>query len=450
VSVSLAPRRVAARSTAELANFISGERYDELCGSLHALRRALAGRRFVHITGDDQSQGGVVEILRSTLPYFAGAGVDTRWLDVTACASIRPTLEFFHLLGHGFTAEPRSLDTLPQRRQQWREFGAAGAEALDAVLEDDDVVVFHDTQTATMVGAIPRRHRTIIWRAHIGDTNRCALLREYWESIVWSISTATACVFYVPQYAPAGLANVCIQRPSIDPSTAKNRCIERSEARMYVANRLACNPCVTQHCGTVSAVQDDDVVALQISRWDVLKDMPGVAQAFLELSRCHDDFRGILVGPQPKSASEFAQLRACLAKLPADSADQRVHVLTLANSGSADHDSAIANLQSGADVAVQKSLREGFGLTVSEAMLRCVPVVASRTGGLPLQVSHGTTGLLCTPDSLEEFQQLVAALVRDSRLRADLGRAAGTFVADGGLIDRHLASVARTLTRQLL
>jgi trehalose synthase len=266
---------------------------------------------------------------------------------------------------------------------------------------------------------------------------------------------------YVPSWLPEN--KVSIIPPSIDPFSPKNHAISFTATTAVLRScGLAADGChhpraiferLDGSIGRVERsaqlVQDqelrlDDPLLVQVSRWDNLKDPTGVLTAFVEHVRDDDEPHLVLAGPDvtavtddPEGAQVFADVEAAWRELPY-SARRRVH-LALLPMADADENAMIVNaLQRRADVVAQKSLAEGFGLTVAEAMWKGRPVVASRVGGIQSQIEDGTTGYLVDAEDLRAFGERVNALFDDPHAAERMGEEAQRRVRDLFLGPRHL------------
>jgi trehalose synthase len=444
---------IANYDTDRLAATIGSQRAAAFGARLRRLARALAGRRLINVTGDDRRKGGVYELMRAGLPYLRGAGVDVRWVDVTTRPEARPALEFFHVLAHGQAPSPEWQTDLTQRAAEFARFGRDAADELKQMLDPSDLLVLHDTQTAPVVAGLHAWAAGLVWMAQIGTADRNDRVDRYWETVAPSVARAGVCVFYTPDFVPASLlAQSVFATPSVDPSTCKSALMSTADARAVLTEPSAGWP-----LGWVSdaAPQLDasDVVAVQLSRWDPLKDMTGAFRVMRDVAETNPTFQGIVVGPSAQSESERRELAICVGEMEqtAPAVLSRLHVGVIGNCGSAEHDLCVRVLQSVADIIVQKSVQEGFGLTVTEAMLRGKPVLASAVGGITLQVRNGHNGLLISPGTDDAgWADSLRGLVSDEPTRSRLGTQGRTDVLDHHTIDRQLTALMDGIESKLL
>ncbi|MBI5103662.1 MAG: glycosyltransferase, partial [Solirubrobacterales bacterium] len=331
------------------------------------------------------------------------------------------------------------------------------AQALVAALSEDDVVVLHDPQTAGLIPAVRERGVPVVWRCHIGadaDDDRVLAAQKF---LVDFVCQADALVFSREDYIWHGVDHdhVTIIKPTIDAFSPKNQDLEAATARAILqaaglrTGRPASAPAFRRMDGTTEDVTHratvhgggglgpDDRFVLQVSRWDALKDPLGVIRGFAEHAAAHTDAHLVYAGPaveavadDPEGAAVLRDARQAWDDLPSG-VRERVH-LALLPMDDLEENAAIVNaLQREASVVVQKSLAEGFGLTVAEAMWKARPVVASRVGGIQDQIEHGDSGvLLDDARDLAAYGEAVLGLLHDEALAAALGHAARERVRD--------------------
>ena len=303
----------------------------------------------------------------------------------------------------------------------------------------------------------------MVWRCHVGYDGTNEWTERAWAFVRPYVEGAHAYVFSRESFAPPWIdpARLRAIPPSIDPFTPKNADLERGEvvALLSAAGLLAApdarpDPRVTRLVELVSdGVLPDPGVPLvvQVSRWDRMKDMVGVLEGFVD----HVDGPAQLVlagpavsgvGDDPEGAEVWVETRAAWSGL--SSADRsRVQLAAIPMDDPVENALVVNALQRHADVVAQKSLAEGFGLTVAEAMWKSRPVVASAVGGIVDQVVDGETGLLIQdPRDLAAFGAAVERLLDNRAEAARLARNARTHITEHFLGDRHLLQYAELLT----
>jgi trehalose synthase len=445
-------------------------------GTITRGRALLASRTLWNVNSTAQG-GGVAEMLRSLIGYARGAGIDARWVVIEGDAAFFRLTKRLHNRLHGHAGDGGPLGE--HERALYERRCAANAELLAQRLAPEDVVLLHDPQTAGMAPRLRALGVPVIWRAHVGMDLPNDLAREAWAFLIGYVQAADAYVFSRPAFSWEGLdtARVAIIPPSIDAFSPKNHAMSFANvAAVLRAAGLAADHHhssraiferldgtlgrVTHQAGCMeeSRLRLDAPLLAQVSRWDRLKDPLGVLAAFAEHVRGGDDEDPhlVLAGPDvtavaddPEGAEVFAEVESTWLALPRR-LRRRVH-LALLPMDDPDENAVIVNaLQRRADVVAQKSIAEGFGLTVAEAMWKGRPVVASAVGGIQDQIEDGRTGFLVDPGDLRAFGERVSALIDDLHAAERIGEAAQRRVRDLFLGPRHLAQYLELLERVLL
>jgi trehalose synthase len=332
--------------------------------------------------------------------------------------------------------------------------------------------MLHDPQTAGLRAGLRASGTPVTWRCHVGCDDSNAHTDEAWAFLRRYVEDADAFVFSRRVYAPAWAADarLVVIPPSIDPFSAKNAALDATEVATVLAGaglvvggepggpvafvrRDGTTGTVRSHASTGGLVLDgpappaDVPLVVQVSRWDRLKDMPGVMAGFALVAQDgpRDDAHLMLVGPavagvtdDPEGAEVLAECRDAWHRLP-DAVRRRVHLASIPMDDP-DENAVIVNaIQRHAYAVVQKSLVEGFGLTVTEALWKGRPVVGSRVGGIQDQIVDGRDGLLVDdPYDLPAFAEVLRRLLADSDLADRLGTAGRERALSDFLPDRHL------------
>jgi trehalose synthase len=460
------------------------ERFDEVLTSdaLAAFQNSMArgrellGSRTIWNVNSTAFGGGVAEMLRSLIGYARGAGLDARWVVVEGDPEFFRLTKRLHNRLHGAQGDGGPLGEA--ERNVYERRCAANAAALAEMLRPGDVVILHDPQTAGMLPALRAAADVpLIWRAHIGLDLPNDLAREAWGFLTPYLGEADAYVFSREAFTWEGLdhARVTVIPPSIDAFSPKNHAMAfTSVTAVLRAAGLAADHHQPHRAvferldGSVGNVERraqmveenelllDSPLLTQVSRWDRLKDPLGVLSAFAEHVHGDEQPHLLLAGPDvhavtddPEGAEVFAEAEAAWHELPAD-VRRRVH-LALLPMQDAEENAVIVNaLQRRSDVVAQKSLAEGFGLTVAEAMWKGRPVVATRVGGIQDQIEDGRTGCLVDPLDLRAFGEQVSALLLDPHAAERMGEAAQERVRDLFLGPRHLGQYVDLLERVLV
>ena len=446
-----------------LGALLTRDRSERLMATATRARDLLAGRVVWNVNATAHG-GGVAEMLQALLAYARGAGVDARWLVLDADAAFFAITKRVHNALHGVHA---GSDLGAAEHEHYARVLEANQASLRTLLRPGDIVLLHDPQTAGLIEGVHETGAHVIWRSHVGRDERNAETDRGWEFLRGYLDKADAFVFsrkrYVPEWLPP--ERVRVIAPSIDPFSSKNcdlddadvgRVLRRvgliagadSEAVGF-ARRDGTPGVVRRYDNLIPGSEPppaDAPLVVQVSRWDRLKDMTGVQAAFgAYVASARQDAHLMLVGPDvsgvsddPEGAEVLAACRADWERLP-DPIRARCHLASIPMDD-VDENAIIVNaVQRHAAVVVQKSLVEGFGLTVTEAMWKGRPVLASAVGGIQDQIVDGTDGLLVPdPHDLPGFAQRLLQLLDDSSLAAALGQQGRERVRDGFIGDRHL------------
>jgi trehalose synthase len=436
--------------------------------------RELLGSRTLWTINSTARGGGVAEMLRSLIGYVRGAGIDARWLVIEGDDQFFQTTKRLHNRLHGHRGDCGPLGDA--ERAAYERMSAANVERFREQLAPDDVVLLHDPQTAGMVPALVEQGLPVIWRAHVGLDVPNDLAREAWRFLMPYVEPAAAYVFSREAFVWDGLdaSKTMLIPPSIDAFAPKNQTMSfTSVTAVLRAAGLAADhdrparAVFERLDGSVGVVERparvleehqlplDTPLVAQVSRWDRLKDPLGVLAGFAEHVDPANEPHLILAGPDvtavaddPEGGEVLAETEAAWRELPA-SVRRRVH-LALLPMEDADENAVMVNaLQRRSDIVVQKSLAEGFGLTVAEAMWKGRPVIASAVGGIQDQIEDGATGCLVDASDLRAFGERASALLADPHAAERMGAAAQTRVRDLFLGPRHLGQYVELLERVL-
>lgn len=459
---------VNALDAARLEPLLGAERMGAFEEVAERTQAALAGRAVINVNST-ATGGGVAEMLQTLLAYARGAGVDARWLVIAGDPAFFALTKRIH---NGLYGSPGDGGPLGEaERALYEEVQRRNADEILAVVRPGDVVVLHDPQPAGLAAPLRAAGARVVWRCHVGRDTPNDWTARAWEFLRPHLEPAEAVIVSRRSFAPpwASPDRVHVIPPSIDPFSAKNEPMSHRNARLALAHvgLIAGDPAppavpFTRRDGSpgrfdrrVDVLRSgpppapDVPLVVQLSRWDAMKDMAGVMRAFV---RHVDHALGahlVLAGPavtgvadDPEAAAVF---RACAEEwqtLP-HALRARVH-LACVPMDDPDEAAAIANaLQRHATVVVQKSIEEGFGLTVTEALWKARPLVATRVGGIADQVVTGVHGLLVEdPHDLASFGAAVEGLLEDRALAGRLGDNGRRRVTEEFLGDRHMERYA--------
>lgn len=447
------------------------ERVQTAIAAAERLRMRL-GERAIWNVNSTAAGGGVAEMLPSLLSYSRGHGIDVRWVVIRGDHEFFRTTKRLHHMLHG--SEGDGLGFGRDDHAVYEETCRANAHELCALIRCRDVIILHDPQTAGMIAPLVDAGAIVVWRCHIGHEQPNELVDEGWRFLRPYMERAHAFVFSRPEYVPAELNTdrVAIIRPSIDAFSAKNQELDDDTVRTILVHTgliegpLPDHPSyrfmradgspdrVIRHADVMRsgrATRWESPLVVQVSRWDPLKDMQGVMCGFARLVDGETP-RGaelLLAGPNvnavaddPEGPAVFADVLNAWYRLPA-AARNRIH-LAMLPMADVDENAVIVNaLQRHATVVVQKSFYEGFGLTVTEAMWKGRPVIASKVGGIQDQIVDGVSGvLLDDPCDLDTYANVLRELLCDDVRAKALGVAAEKRVREEFLGLRHLLQYA--------
>lgn len=394
---------VAQKSLAAYAPIVG----EEELASIRVLAEKLRGARVLHVNATAFG-GGVAEILTNLVPLMNDVGLEAEW------RVIYGSDEFFNVTKAMHNAlQGAPIAITPEMRQTFDRFSRLNAEAFTG---EYDFVVIHDPQPA----AIPLYHgrdggRKWLWRCHI-DTSHPN--QNAWDFLVPFLTPYDVGIFTLDEYVGPGLAfpRLAFIRPSIDPLSPKNVPLSMEESRQ-IAARFGIDP--------------TRPLLVQVSRFDPWKDPLGVIDAYrmvkTEMPNLQLALAGSMASDDPAGWDYYERTIRHAGE------DFDIHILhNLRNVGNVE----VNALQTAADVVIQKSTREGFGLVVTEALWKGKPVIGGRVGGIPLQVVDGQTGFLV--DGPLSCAERTHHLLRDPALSRVLGENGREHVRREFLITRHL------------
>jgi trehalose synthase len=383
------------------------ESYQEIVGpgvmqELRVLADRVRGRRLQHINSTSVG-GGVAEILTRMIPLFRDLGVDASWDLIKGDQAFFSVTKAFHNALHGKAEEITG--------EMCDIFRSTTEMNLREVNLSGDVILIHDLQPAGLILRKKEVGRGWIWRCHIDISTPQP---DVWNFLRPYIEQYDATIFSMPDFAQQLPIPQFRIAPSIDPLSDKNRPMEKSEVDS-VLEKYHIDP--------------GRPILTQISRFDRLKDPLGVIAAY-RMVRKRQKCQLVLAGGGATDDPEGEQVLREVQEAAANDPD--IHVLLLPPFS----DLEVNALVRGSTVVIQKSVREGFGLTVSEALWKRKPVIGSAVGGIKLQVIDGVTGFLV--HSVEGAAGRIAQLLRDRKMRERMGENGYQHVKQNFLITRHL------------
>ncbi len=386
------------------------ERYSDVAGRevvdhLRQLSAELRGMKVVHVNSTREG-GGVAELLAKMVPMMNALGIHATWEVIEGTSAFFECTKGFHNAIQGNTV------VLPEESyQEYLRINSMNAEKLEDKLRDADFVFIHDPQPAALLKNIVDRKGKWIWRCHI-DCSRP--YRPVWKFLRRIVSDYDASIFSTAEFVQPLPHPQYIIAPSIDPLSEKNMELSWGEVE-GVRKRFDLHP--------------DMPIILQVSRYDRFKDPVGVIAAY-RIAREIVPMQLVLAGG---GASDDPEGEVVLQEVKkAAAGDPNIRVLVLPP----DAHRTINALQRAADIVLQKSIKEGFGLTVTEAMWKSKPVIGGDTGGIRLQVIDHYTGFRV--QSPEGAALRIRYLLFNHGKRVEMGRQAKRFVRENFLLTRHL------------
>jgi trehalose synthase len=378
------------KSLGDYATLVSRGLMDEI----RRLAEPLQGKRVVHVSATAFG-GGVAEINYTLVPLMADAGLEVEW------RIIRGADEFFNVtkaIHNAMQGDPRSLTA--EEQEVFRRYNAENAAEFAA--DDYDYVIIHDPQPIAMIDAFPEREAKWIWRGHIDFSTPNPDVMEF---LLPSLRKYDDAIFHMREYVPRAddLPEIVIWPPAIDPLMPKNMALSPEDAS-YILDQFG--------------IDVERPLLSQVSRFDPWKDPVGVIDAYRIVKQQVPGVQLALVGSMAHDDPEGWDYYNRTLEYAGDDPD--IYILSNMNSVGAVEVNAF---QVHSAALIQKSIKEGFGLTVTEALWKSKPIVAGRVGGIVAQVTDGETGWLV--DSIEECAQACIEVLRDpaeARARALRGK----------------------------
>jgi trehalose synthase len=449
-----------------------GDGWEQVQEAIGVAQRVLAGRVIWHISSTARG-GGVAEMLQSLLSYARGASADVRWLTIGGEEDFFRVTKRIHNRLHESPGDGGELGA--EEHRIYERSMLEPATELAGLVRKGDIVYIHDPQPAGLIPHVQSADVGVVWRCHVGVDRPGELARGAWEFMRRYVEDADAFVFSRREFVWEGFEDrrLWLVPPSIDAFSPKNQDMSETAVNSILAvtglssgNHFA-EARFQRHDGSTARVDrraELDQAApvspgvplvTQVSRWDRLKDPAGVLRCFAE-HLPSEEAHLLLAGPSvagvaddPEGAEVLAEVRALRERLPAELRD-RVHLASLPMDDIEENAAMVNAIQRRSDVVLQKSLAEGFGLTVAEAMWKRRPVVASRVGGIQDQVEDGVSGLLVDdPADLAAVGGAVQSLLDDPARAKAMGDAARESVREQFLGTRHLVQYMALIEQML-
>ena len=467
--------------TRELRQFLTVHDEARIAETLERAARLkeLVGEHTIWNVNSTAVGGGVAEMLQPMLALAQGLGIDAQWLVISGSPEFFQLTKRIHHALHGQSGDGSELGSA--QREIYEATLRENTADLCSRVQPGDFVVLHDPQTAGLASELMRAGAHVIWRCHIGHDSTNGESDLGWEFLRPYLEDVPAFVFTKRSYAPSWCdpERVAVIQPSIDAFSTKNQDLDPDTVlSILVHTGLVDRPmpekgsCLFLRTdGTPGRVErhadvdrldgappQSDPMIVQVSRWDPLKDMMGVMLGFARMLERAPDLKAqlVLAGPSvhsvaddPEAPQVFEEVLTRWRELP-DAVRERIHLANIPTDDVDENATIVNALQRHAAIVVQKSFQEGFGLTVTEAMWKGRPVVASAVGGIVEQIEDGVNGcLLKDPKDLDDFADILETLIRDAELRNRIGAAARERVREQFLSIRHLDDYAALIERMV-
>lgn len=367
-------------------------------------------RKKIKMVNSTALGGGVAEILGRMVPLLNEVGIETNWHVIMGDEDFFSVTKAFHNALHG-----EKIEITQEMLGMFLEYNKKNAAEMSF---DEDIIMIHDPQPAALIDIKDKTKAKWIWRCHIDLSNPNTTLWNFLENYVKKYD---ASVFSAPSFARELSIPQFLISPSIDPLSDKNKEIPED----VIKNTLS-----------KYGISDDKPIVTQISRFDRLKDPIGVIAGY-KLAKEYADCQLVLAGGAAADDPEAGKVLQEVRERAGEDSD--IHILELPHS-----DIEINALQRASTIIVQKSLKEGFGLTVTEALWKKKPVIAGAVGGIPLQVKHKATGVLV--HSIDGLAYWIRYLLKNQTFAQQLGEYGREYVKREFLLTRHLKDYLALIT----
>ena len=381
---------------------------------LEQLAAPMSGKKFIHVNST-RVGGGVAEILMKMVPLMNELGIDTSWEVITGEDKFYQCTKSMH---NALQGDPINIQD--ELLRAYEDTNAKNAETLRPILEEADYVIIHDPQPAPLLSLCPNRSGKWVWRCHIDASNPYS---PVWNYLSQYVKDYDASFFSLADFAQQLPHTQYLIPPSIDPLSVKNMDLNQEEIES-VYEEFNLDP--------------KRAIILQVSRYDRFKDPLGVIESYKLVKESIPEIQLVLAGGGADDDPEGEEVLREVREAAGDDTD--IHILLLPP----DAHKTINALQRASDIILQKSLKEGFGLTVTEAMWKGKPIIGGNTGGIRLQIINHHTGFLV--DTPEGAALRIIELLQDPDKMRDMGIKAKEFVRENFLNTRHLREILSLFT----
>jgi len=379
---------------------------EKIVEEVTVLGEKLEGKSVVHVNSTSYG-GGVAEILHTLVPLMRDVGLDASWKVIEGTPDFFKTTKSFHNALQG-----KKIQLTNEMKRIYLENTEKNAELLKSAY---DFAVIHDPQPLAIIKHYPQRRGKWIWRCHI-DLSQPN--QRFLNFISPFVELYDACIFSMKKYVKKTLKTkeIAIIPPSIDPLSDKNKPLTHTQIQSVLERY---------------DVDAEKPIITQVARFDPWKDPLGVIDVYRKIRKKVPKLQLLLIGSMAYDDPEGWVYYEKTARHAGE--DYDIHLLTNLVGV---HDLEVNAFQRASDVILAKSIREGFGLTVTEALWKEVPVVGGNVGGIPLQVKDGVSGFLV--DSVDEAVEKTLYLLRHPQKAREMGKKGKKHVLKNFLITRHL------------
>lgn len=381
---------------------------------LQQLAAPMKGAKFVHVNST-RVGGGVAEILMKMVPLMNELGIDTSWEVIAGEDKFYQCTKGMH---NALQGDP--VDISDELLKAYEETNAQNAKTLRPILEDADYVIIHDPQPAPLLSLCPNRKGSWVWRCHIDASKPHP---PVWNYLSQYVKDYDASFFSLADFAQQLPHTQYLIPPSIDALSEKNMDLDQSEIESVYGE---------------FNLDSERPIMLQVSRYDRFKDPIGVIKAYKFVKQSVPEIQLVLAGGGATDDPEGEEVLREVKESAGD--DKDIHILLLPP----DTHKTINALQRVSDIILQKSLKEGFGLTVTEAMWKGKPVIGGNTGGIRLQIVNHHTGFLV--DTPEGAALRIIELLQNPEKMTEMGIQAKEYVRENFLNTRHLREILSLFT----
>ena len=383
---------------ADYGKIIRAQNFEEI----KLLARELEGTT-IKMVNSTAVGGGVAEMLHRVVPLFNDLGLKVKWEVIKGTGEFFNVTKGFHNGLHG-----KQVNITKEMLDAYIAVNRKNAAQMSF---DEDIILIHDPQPAALIEEKPKHKAKWLWRCHVDTSNP---LPQVWDFLTNYVERYDASVFSAPSFAKELKIPQYMIYPAIDPFAEKNRELSQAEIDSVL---------------TKFNIKTDKPIITQISRFDYLKDPIGVFEAF-KIVRKHTDCQFIYAGG---TASDDPEGNKVLNELKdRASGEKDFHILCIPPFS----DFEVNALQRASTIVMQKSLREGFGLTVTEALWKGKPVIATAVGGIPIQIIHNFTGVLV--HSIEGAAYQIRYLLNNPEVAKQMGKFGKEHVREKFLLTRNL------------